>query len=140
MAKQSEAPSNDNSHEQNVKLSLEAVLGGTAVTRKVRKSAEDKRKDAFCIAMNAMEQADSREFILTNDFNLDLGTYNEAYSDAINALLDMLFNAEQRKLIDFYLYDRFSDDGALVALVGENNQDIFLESSGDLYDLLKTLK
>lgn len=140
MAKEKELPSGDKSHEQNVKLSLEAVLGGTAVTRKVKKSAEDKRKDAFAVAINAMEQAETREYILTNDFNLDLGNYNEAYSDAINGFLEMLFTPEQRKLVDFYLYDRLDDEGNAVALINENKQEIFLQSPADLYDLIKTIK
>lgn len=140
MAKEKELPSGDKSHEHNVKLSLEAVLGGTAVTRKVKKSAEDKRKDAFAVAINAMEQAETREYILTNDFSLDLGSYNEAYSDAINGFLEMLFTPEQRKLVDFYLYDRLDDEGNAVALINENKQEIFLQSPADLYDLIKTIK
>lgn len=107
MAKKTPAdkPSEENSHEDNVKISLEAIVGGKVKSRKVQKSPDDKNRDRFIMVINAMEKVESREFILTNDFDLDLGPYNADYSDAINGLLEMLYNIKQLNLIDFYLYD-----------------------------------
>lgn len=142
MAKKTPAdkPSEENSHEDNVKISLEAIVGGKVKSRKVQKSPDDKNRDRFIMVINAMEKVESREFILTNDFDLDLGPYNADYSDAINGLLEMLYNIKQLNLIDFYLYDRLDGEGALIPINIAPGQDIVLQSASDLYDALKMIK
>lgn len=138
--KTKEKPSEDNSHEQNVQISLETVLGGKTITRKIKKTVEDIRVENFCVFINALEQVDTREYILTADFGLDFNIYNTPYVDAVNSLMNMIYSSDQRKIIDFYLYERFDDNGNIMSLVNSENKQVTLQSPIDLYEFLKVVK
>jgi hypothetical protein len=139
MAKDKELPSEENSHEDNVKISLETILNQKVKSRKTKKTPEDLRKDAFVRAIIALEHASVRENVLL-DFGIDLEIYDEVMYDATDAFIEMLFTPNQRKFIDFYIYNRHDENGDLVPVEAANGQEILLTDPGILYELLKAVK
>lgn len=139
MAKDKELPSEENSHEENVKISLESILNQKVSSRKVKKSAEDLRKDAFIRAMVALESADVKEMML-EDAGVNADGFTESLWEAVDELLGLMYTPNQLRFIDFYLYSRFDEEGALKSIEMSNGQEIILAEPGVLYELLKVIK
>lgn len=133
-------PSGSNSHEKNVKVTVESILGVKTSLRKVKKSADDRRRDVFCQVIAALESAETREFILKDDFDLDLCNYNDTFHTAIDGLMELLFNKPQLSYIQFYLGDRFDDEGGIRAVELPDGQQIVFENPAILYEFIKNLK
>ena len=139
MAKDKELPSEENSHEENVKISLESILKQKVSSRKVKKSAEDLRKDAFIRAMVALESADVKEMML-EDAGVNADGFTESLWEAVDELLGLMYTPNQLRFIDFYLYNRFDEEGALKSIEISNGQEIVLTDPGILYELLKVIR
>jgi hypothetical protein len=71
---------------------------------------------------------------------IDLTRYNKLFFDIIDDFFKLNFNKEQIKLIEFYLYDRFSPDGSVLELLDVTNKKIKLDSIDDLWNLLKSME
>ena len=52
------------------------------------------------------------------------------------ALIILHFGKEGAELIAYYLWDRANPDGTINPLVDENDQEVFLETAQDLWNLL----
>lgn len=139
MSKEKELPSEENSHEDNVKISLESILNQKVKSRKVKKSAEDLRKDAFIRAIIALESADVKEMML-QDAGVNVEGFTETLWDAVDELLGLLYTPNQLRFIDFYLYNRFDEDGELKYVTLSNGQEILLSDPGILYELIKVIR
>lgn len=134
-----ELPSEENSHEQNVKISVESILGSKAKLRRVKKSPEDIKVETFCQVIAALEHVETREFLLQEDFQLDLTKYNDSYHTVIEGLLQMLFSQTQLNFIDFYLYKRIDEEGQIVPLELSTGKLLYLNNPVELYSLLKEI-
>lgn len=129
--------SENNTHHENVKISIDKILGQQTSMRSVKKSKEDHKKILFTKIIDKIDMLTERSAILDEQFDLDLTKYETPYMILIDELLELSFNKKQINLINFYLYDRYGADGTITQLVDENQEIIVLESAGDLYELLK---
>jgi hypothetical protein len=139
MAKDKELPSEQNSHEENVKISLESILNQKVNSRKVKKSAEDLRKDTFTRAIVALEAADVKEIML-EDVGVNAEGFTQSLWEAVDELFSLLYTPNQLKFIDFYLYSRFDEEGELKAISLPNGQELFFSDPGVLYEFIKAIK
>ena len=56
-------------------------------------------------------------------------------------LLEMNYNYEQLQVINFFLYNRYNEDGTVNTLVDEKTNDIIiLDTSEDLWNTVEELK
>lgn len=133
-------PSEDNSHEKNVQLSIESILGTKTKLSHRRKSAEDKRKDMFCTVIEYIIHAEARELILAEEFNIDLANYNNMYHQVIDGLMDMFFTPTQVNCINSYLSVRSDDPEVPVIVELESGERVVLNNHADLYDFIKNIK
>ena len=133
--------SSDKTPGENTKISIDQILGAKTTLKKKPKTAEDKKRDAFCRYIIAKEAVDSRTFLLQEEFNVDMSTYNDPYESMIEDLLESIYTIKQINLIDFYLYERFDELGNLRAVEISPEQDpVVLEYPEQLYELLKVFK
>lgn len=132
--------SQDNTHEQNIKVALDAVLGGKTTTRKAKKTAEDKRKEDFINLIISLEAVDVRDYILKEDLLMDLGSVTIPYDDIIESLLSMVFKPGQINIINFYLYSRVMEDGSIIPLESQAGELIYLKNPEELYTFIQTIK
>ena len=139
MAKEKELPSEENSHEDNVKISLESILNQKVKSRKVKKTPEDLKKDAFIRMIISLEAADVRE-MMAEDAGINISGFSDMLWDAIEEMFTMLYTPNQQRFIDFYLYNRFDEEGDLKAIEMANGQELYLTDPGVLYELIKVVK
>jgi hypothetical protein len=73
--------------------------------------------------------------------DLNLAKYEQPFFDVIEDLLALHFSKEQMKLINFFLYDRYSADGSLLCLTNnETGDELKLDSPEQLWEILKNVK
>lgn len=124
----------------NTKLSVDKILKKTTKVKRARKTAEEKKREQFVSIINRIISLEERSIILNENFDVDLSKYNEPYQDIIDDLFNIMFNPDQLRLIQFFLYDRYAADGTITPLLDENDNMMKLDDASDLYNLLKIVK
>jgi hypothetical protein len=71
---------------------------------------------------------------------MDMSKYNNLFFDIIEDMLALHFSKQQINLINFFLYDRYSAEGAVTQLFDKNGDPVKLDNADDLWQLLKTVK
>jgi hypothetical protein len=122
------------------KKSIDLILGSDTTLTRRKKTQTDVTRELFNKVIINLEQANTRSFILENDFKLDLNKYDDIFYDAIDNLLIMHFGKEASELIFFYLYDRLNPDGSINMLTDPNGNDVVLQNPDDLWVLLQIVK
>ena len=100
------------------------------------------KKEHFCRFIENYKFANDRALILKTDFQVDFVHFEEAFVQAIEALLKLYFNKHQIHLIEWWLYEKFNQlDGSVLELNNtETGKEIPSSTAAELWDLLQTLK
>lgn len=126
-----------NTHDQNVKVAIDKIIGQETTFRKVKKSQEDQKRITFCKIIDNIIRAEERSIMLDEGHNMDMTKYNQIFFDIITDFFSFNFNKKQISLINFFLYDRYSVDGSVLDLIDDNNNVIPLETPNELWYLLQ---
>lgn len=125
-----------NSHDQNVKVAIDKIIGRETSFRKVKKTHEDHQRIVFIKIIEAIITAEERSVVLDEIHSLDMAKYNQVYFDIITYFLSYSFNKQQINLINFFLYDRYCADGSVLDLVDDEGGVVPINSANDLWYLL----
>ena len=100
------------------------------------------KKEHFCRFIENYKFANDRALMLTTDFQVDFVHFEEPFVKAIEALLKLHFNKNQSQLIEWWLYEKFSQqDGTVLQLNNaETEEEIPSDTPEELWGLLQTLK
>jgi hypothetical protein len=118
---------------------VEHVLGSTTKVSHRTKTKYDLDKKKFENIILNLEQISARSGILSLDFDLDLSKYEELYYNVINDLLSLMYPKEAIEIINFYLYSRTSPEGDNVVLKDIEGNEIILENSSQLYNIIQNI-
>lgn len=122
------------------KKSIDLILGSDTTLTRRKKTQQDVTRELFNKIIISLEQANTRSFLLSSDFNLDLTKYDDVFYEAIDNLIILYFGKEASELIFFYLYDRIDPEGNIQALVDPHGNEILLQNPDDLWMLLQVIK
>jgi hypothetical protein len=122
------------------KKSIDLILGSDTTLTRRKKTQVDVTRELFNKIIINLEQANTRSFLLSNDFHLDLTKYDDVFYEAIDNLIILQFGKEASELIFFYLYDRIDPEGNIQSLVDPNGNEILLQNPDDLWMLLQVIK
>ena len=100
------------------------------------------KKEHFCRLIENYKFANDRALMLKADFQVDFVHFEEPFVQAIESLLKLHFNKNQSQLIEWWLYEKFSQqDGTVLQLNNtETEEEIPSDTPEELWDLLQTLK
>ena len=100
------------------------------------------KKEHFCRFIENYKFANDRALMLKTDFQVDFVHFEEPFVQAIEALLKLHFKKNQSKLIEWWLYEKFSQqDGTVLQLNNtETEEEIPSDTPEELWSLLQTLK
>ena len=100
------------------------------------------KKEHFCRFLENYKFANDRALMLKTDFQVDFVHFEEPFVQAIEALLKLHFNKNQTQLIEWWLYEKFSQqDGTVLQLNNaETEEEIPSDTPEELWGLLQTLK
>jgi len=125
-----------NTHDQNVKVAIDKIIGQETTFRKVKKTQEDHKRIIFCRIIESIIHAEERAVMLDEGHSMDMTKYNQIFFDIITDFFSFNFNKQQVNLINFYLYDRYCADGSLLDLVDADGGIVPLNTPSDLWHLL----
>ena len=126
----------ENTHKENVKVAIDKIIGEPTYIKKKKKSEADQKRLLFKKIMHNIVQAEEKSVILNEMFSINLDTHNSLFHDIVEDFIKYCFNKEQEKIIQFYLYDRYSADGSMLELIDENNNRIKLDTEDDLWSVI----
>ena len=100
------------------------------------------KKEHFCRFLENYKFANDRALMLKTDFQVDFVHFEEPFVQAIESLLKLHFNKNQSQLIEWWLYEKFSQqDGTVLQLNNtETEEEIPSDTPEELWGLLQTLK
>lgn len=130
--------SKKNTHEQNIQISIDKILGAPTKVKRARKTAEDHKRALFNQFIDAMLFISHRAQELDGEFCMDMAKYDAVFLDVIETVLNLHFTKKQIELIYFFLYDRVGIDGKIVSLADEDTDEPLLMNNPD--ELWETLK
>jgi len=131
----------DNSHSENVKVAIDKIIGSPTKLRKKKKGGIDSQKRAvFNRIIASIIEAEERATILEETFSIDMGKYNRIFFDIVDDFFKLYFTKEQINVINFFLYDRYVPNGAILNLVDKENKTVKLDTVDDLWFLLKSME
>jgi hypothetical protein len=130
----------ENSHDQNVKIAIDKIIGQETSFRRLKKTQEDQKRILFCRIIDNIVMAEERAISLDEGYQIDMSKYNEMFFDIITSFLSFSFNKQQINLINFYLYDRYCVDGAVLDLIDDEGNVVLLENANDLWYLINKNK
>lgn len=128
------------SHEENVQISIDKILGSNTILKRVKKTTDDHRKNLFIAIIEDLIALDIRDQELDRSFYLDLNKYNSPFYSVINSLFQLSFTKEQTNLIFFYLYERITPEGYLLDVTDKTGSVLDISSPAKLYEEVKKLK
>ena len=128
----------ENENINNIKTSIEHIIGANTQLKKRRKNLHDIEKDNFVKIITNLEAVYARSCI-TGDLMIDTSKYDEGFFQIIDALIEMHFGKEISEIIGFYLYDRIDIEGNISILHDENKEPIKLDNAHDLFILVKRI-
>jgi hypothetical protein len=126
----------ENSHDQNVKVAIDKIIGQETSLRKLKKNSEDQKRILFNRIIDTIITTEERSVMLGEGYKMDMTDYNQPFFDIITDFLSYSFNKKQVNLINFYLYDRYCADGSVLDLIEEDGSILPLNNSNDLWYLL----
>ena len=100
------------------------------------------KKEAFCRFIENYKYANDRTLLLKTDFAVDFVNFEEAFVQAIEALLEVAFNKNQVQIIQWWLYDKWNtgDESVLQLNNTETGDEIPSDTPEELWDLVQSLK
>ena len=99
------------------------------------------KKEAFCRFIENYKYANDRTLVMKMDHGIDFVNFEEPFVQAIEALLELHFNKGQKQLIEWWLYEKWSQsDGVLQLNNTKTDEEIPTDTPEDLWNLLQTLK
>lgn len=127
----------EKSHDENVKVAIDKIIGQPTNIKRKKKTAEDHKRILFVKIIDRLILAEERSVALDESFDLNLEKYNQLFFDIIQDLLSYTFNKEQMNLLNFYMYDRYCADGTVLDLMDQEGNHVPLDSATDLWSVLK---
>jgi len=119
-----------------IQFGVDDILGTKTLIRRKKKSASDKKRELFFNIITTLEELIVRQNLVYADLDLDFSNYNEKFFNVIDMLIFMNFSKQGMDLISFYLYDRLNADGTQNSIVINDTEEIFLNNSYDLWNLI----
>lgn len=132
--------SGQNSHEENVRISISEILGQPTSIRRVKKTNEDKKKTNFINLISVLRDVEDRDMMMLGMMGIDMDNHNNPFYTAIDILMEMSFSKDQINIINWFLYDRVFTEERIDDLYDENEQIIPMNTIEELYKYIKKIK
>ena len=99
------------------------------------------KKETFIRFIDNYKYANDRTLILKMEHAIDFVNFEEPFVQAIEALLELHFNKNQKQLIEWWLYEKWNQsDGVLQLNNTETDEEIPTDTPEELWDLIQSLK
>ena len=100
------------------------------------------KKEAFIRFIENYKYSNDRTLILKSEHQIDFVNFEEPFVQAIEALLTLCFNKNQKQIIEWWLYEKCNQiDGNVLQLNNvETDEELPSDTPEELWDLVQSLK
>lgn len=127
-------------HEENMKVSIDKILGSDTVLKRQKKTAEDHKKAIFINLIEDLSSIEHRSNEMLHIFDIDMDQYEAPFYSAFDNLFSLVYNKAQINLIYFYLYERIGSEGEVSDLIDDTGKSLGLTTAEKLYEQVKKHK
>ena len=121
------------------KKTIKDLLGTNTNVAESKKSKSKREKDEFCRIIKIWDETWKRGNQVFGDTGIDLGNYDSPYYDIIESLFYQIYG-EKAEIINWWVYERYTQDGKISTLITEDNEEHILNTPLQLYKFIKKLK
>jgi hypothetical protein len=132
--------SSNQKHTENIKKSIDDVIGANTVLKRKKKTEDDINREKFELIIRTLEEVEVRAMLMEQDFDLAFGTYDEKFYTIIDTLLGLYLGSDATDIVNFYLYNRIEPDGTVNQIMNESGEVVPLDTPADLWELVNFLK
>lgn len=130
--------SKQNSHEENVKVSIDSILGVDTTIKRGRRTAEDHRRALFNQFIDGMLFCTHRSGELDSHFFMDMTKYDTIFYETIETVMKLVFTTKQIDMIYFFLYERVDLEGKVIDIYDEETKEpIKMNTPEQLWESIK---
>ena len=100
------------------------------------------KKEAFIRFINNYKYANDRTLLLKVEHAIDFVNFEEPFIQAIEALLELHFNKNQKQILEWWLYEKWNQpNGDVLQLENtETGEELPTDTPEQLWDLIQVLK
>lgn len=100
------------------------------------------KKEAFIKFIDNYKYANDRTLLLKVEHAIDFVNFEEPFIQAIEALLELHFNKNQKQVLEWWLYEKWNQpDGDVLQLENtETGESIPTDTAEELWDLIQAIK
>ena len=129
-----------NDYIEHLQEQINQIIGVKSTLKRRRKNREDIQRNIFLNVIPLLEHVINRGTILESDFNIDITKYEELFYQIIDSLIYLHFDPKAAEVILFYLYERFNPDGTANPVLDANGNEVMLETTEDLWNLVQFIE
>ena len=130
-----------NEEVKRIKKQIDEILGAKSNLREKLHTKKDQERELFCEVLRQLQFVNARTLGLKHDFKLNMVEYDDPFYIAIESLIKLQFNQEQRSIINWWIYDKFLPSGDILILTDTETEDIIpSDTPEDVWDLIISIK
>ena len=130
-----------NENVKRIKKQIDEILGTKSSLRDKIHTKKDQKRELFCEVLKQLQFVNARTLGLKHDFKLNMVDYDDPFYIAIESLIKLHFNEEQRSIINWWIYDKFLPSGDILVLTDTETSDIIpSDTPEDVWDLIIAIK
>jgi len=112
------------------------MLGVDTIIRRKRLTQKNQKRNLFLDIIKKYDEELNKSLLLETNFQIDISKFNDPLYHIIDNMILLSWGEDVSRLISFYFYERFSEDGNPNFMIGPNLEEIFIESPEELYDVI----
>ena len=131
----------ENEDVKRIKKLIDEILGAKSNLREKLHTKKDQERELFCEVLRQLQFVNARTLGLKHDFKLNMVDYDDPFYIAIESLIKLHFDEEQRSIINWWIYDKFLPSGDILILTDTESSDIIpSDTPEDVWDLIIAIK
>ena len=131
----------ENEDVKRIKKQIDEILGAKSNLREKLHTKKDQERELFCEVLRQLQFVNARTLGLKHDFKLNMVEYDDPFYIAIESLIKLQFNQEQRSIINWWIYDKFLPSGDILILTDNETEDIIPSDTPEhVWDLIMAIK
>ena len=121
--------------DQNKIKTIAELVGKNVGIKESEKSIKKKEEKQFIDLVTNLCTIEAHSRNIFNS-GIDITIYDNMYFQVISVLLDKTYNTIQKNVILWWVFESLSPEGDVYPLMDENEKEVILETSEDLFNLL----
>jgi hypothetical protein len=118
---------------------LQDILGTKVNISESPKTRAKKEQEMFCHVVDLWDKTWQRGNKMFDEFQVDMGEYDAHFYNMIEGLFIMTYGELKAEVIAWWVYERFAEDGELLVLVDDEENQYEIKTSLELFKFIKKL-